>query len=199
MKFKVLFCLLLLAIHPAIGKELSGPKDGVILIIRHAEKPVQGYTLTPAGVERAKAYVNYFKNYTLDSKPFTLDYLFAAADSPSSHRSRLTIEPLSRAIGLPIDSHFKHNEYQELADKIGGEPPGKHILICWRHEDIPGLVHALGGNPDQLIPGGKWPEQVFGWVIQLRYNGDGKLIKAERIEENLMPDDSDAIKAKDKN
>jgi hypothetical protein len=49
---------------------------------------------------------------------------------------------------------------------------------------------ALGADPKQVIPNGKWPQEVFGWVIQLRYDADGRLAEAKRINENLMPDDS---------
>jgi len=85
-------------------------KNAVILIIRHGEKPASGYELSPEGKERAQAYVNYFKNFTVDSKPLHLDYLFAGADAPNSHRPRLTIEPLSKALGLSIDTRFQNLE-----------------------------------------------------------------------------------------
>src|SRR5437870_2950563 len=87
---------------PAHQGKTSGLCDATILIIRHAEKPDSGPGLTPAGHERAEAYVQYFKTFTLDSKPLKLDALFAAADSEKSHRPRLTLEPLSKALGLKI-------------------------------------------------------------------------------------------------
>jgi hypothetical protein len=43
--------------------------NSVIVIIRHAEKPADGDGLAPAGEVRANGYVDYFKNFTLDSKP----------------------------------------------------------------------------------------------------------------------------------
>src|SRR5262245_23064071 len=46
----------------------EGPKNSVILIIRHAENPANGHGLSPRGEERAKAYKNYFLNFTVDSK-----------------------------------------------------------------------------------------------------------------------------------
>ncbi len=165
-------------------------KNAVILVIRHAEKPDSGYDLTPDGYKRANAYVNYFKNFTVYSQPFTIDHLFAAADSPKSHRPRLTLEPFSKASGLDIDTNFNSKEFQELADAIRAGSYGKHILICWHHEAIPQLVRAFGANPDTLFPGGQWPDDIYGWVIQLRYDSNGHLADAKRIEENLMPDDA---------
>ncbi|MBI4982160.1 MAG: flagellar basal body-associated protein FliL [Candidatus Omnitrophica bacterium] len=169
---------------------LPALKNAVILIIRHAEKPESGYVLSPQGQERAQAYVKYFQNYTIDSKPLHIDYLFSSADSEKSHRPRLTIEPLSKALGIKIDTRFKNDEFSELAREIQLRPHGKHILICWHHGRIPLLLNALGVDPDRLLPQGKWPADVFCWVIQLRYNENGQLFNSMCINENLMPGDS---------
>lgn len=197
MKFNVLIGgLLALAIPAAIVAELppngksSTLKNAVILVIRHAEKPDDGCGLSADGEARARAYVNYFKNFTLDGQPLKLDYLFAAADSKESHRPRLTIEPTSKALGLAIDRRFKSKQFQELADEIQTRPHGKVILIAWHHGEIPALLRALGTDPNQVIPDAKWPEDVFGWLIQLRYDSNGRLLETKRINEKLMPDDS---------
>ena len=130
------------------------------------------------GEERARCYVDYFKNFSVDSKPLKLDYIFAAADSAGSRRPGLTVAPLSRATGLAVDSRFGSKQFQELADEIRSRPHGQHILICWHHGAIPGLLHALGAEPDRVIPQAKWPENVFGWVIQLRYDETEKWSKS---------------------
>ena len=160
------------------------------MVIRHAEKPDAGSGLSAAGEARAAAYVNYFKNFKVEGQPLKLDCLFAAADSKASHRPRLTIEPTSKALGLDINSRFKAGDFQGLADEIRSQPHGQAILIAWHHGKIPSLLRALGADPDQVIPKGKWPDDVFGWLIQLRYDSDGHLMEAKRINEKLMPDDS---------
>jgi broad specificity phosphatase PhoE len=197
MKSKYFFCALLaLAIPTALfadppsAGQSSALKNTVILVIRHAEKPDDGSGLSAAGEARARAYVNYFKNFTIDGQPSKPDCLFAAADSKGSHRPRLTIEPTSQALGLAIESRFKDKEFQELADEIQSRPHGKIILICWHHGEIPQLLRALGASPEKLIPNAKWPEDVFGWLIQLRYDENGQLLESKRINENLLPDDS---------
>jgi broad specificity phosphatase PhoE len=196
MKFKLFLCgLLALAIPTAIFAKEHGEKSGalknaVILIIRHAEKPDSGSRLSADGEIRAKSYVNYFKSLTLDGQPLKLDYLFAAADSKESSRPRLTIEPTSKTFGVAIDSRFKDKNFLELAAEIRGRPHGKTILVAWHHGEIPGLLRALGADPNQLIPNAKWPEDVFGWLIELRYDADGQLVETRRINENLLPDDS---------
>jgi hypothetical protein len=194
---RFLYCLALTAALAGLCSAAPNPsplQDAVILIIRHAEKPPSGPELTPAGVQRAEAYVNYFKNFPLDSQPLKLDSLIATADSKGSRRPRLTLTPLSQALKIPLDTRFKDKDYQGLADELRSTPHGKHILICWHHGAIPNLVRALGADPASLIPDGEWPPSVFGWLIELRYDHDGRLMAGEckRINEHLMPDDAAA-------
>ncbi|MFK2900567.1 flagellar basal body-associated protein FliL [Dyella jejuensis] len=160
-----------------------------MMIIRHAEKPESGAGLAPEGVARAQAYVGYFEHFTLDGEPMVPNALYATADSPSSMRPRLTITPLSRALGLPIDDRFTDKQTRELAESLRTDPHGDHVLIAWHHGELPKLVRDLGGDPTTLIPGGKWPSQVFGWVVVLRYDHRGRLVSSQLIHEHRMPDD----------
>jgi len=158
-----------------------------VLIIRHGEKPETGTGLTSKGEERAKAYVKYFQTLKTGVGTFHPDYLFASADSKKSARERLTLEPLAKAINQSINLTFKNGRYQELADAMRAKRHGKNILICWHHGNIPKLVDALGGDSTKLIPGGKWPDAVFDWVIQLSFDSSGRLLPSQtkRIQERL--------------
>jgi hypothetical protein len=187
-------CLAQTPASPApAAKEPNALRNVVILIVRHAEKPESGMELTPAGAQRAEAYTNYFRKFAVDSKPLHLDCLIAAADSKNSHRSRLTLEPLSKSLGLPLDLRYADNQAAELAGELRARPHGQQILIAWHHGQIPTLIEGLGGDPARLLPGGKWPDEVYSWVIQLRYDAEGRLIPGETkcIHENLMPGDAD--------
>jgi len=170
----------------------EGPKDAVVLIIRHAEDGATGPGLTPSGQERAEAYKDYFLKFTVDSKRLCPDVVFAAKDSKKSHRPRLTVEPFAKAAKLKIDSRFGNNQSSELAADLRANHQRKVILICWRHPYVPDLLHALGAKPEDLLPRGKWPGSVYDWVILLSYDKDGRLIPAStrRINEHLMPGDS---------
>ena len=170
----------------------DGPKDAVVLIIRHAEKPDTGPGLSPSGQQRAEAYKHYFRKFTVDSKRLRIDAIFAAKDSKQSQRPRLTVEPFAKAAKLRIDTRFSSNRSAELAAALRATQQGKRILISWRHGDIPDLLQALGAKPESLLPRGKWPDPVFDWVILLSYDQDGRLIPAgtKRINEHLMPGDS---------
>lgn len=172
----------------------SALKNAVILVIRHGEKPESGEVLSPAGEARAQAYANYFKNYSIDGQPHPPDHLFAAKDSSSSSRPRLTIEPTAKALGLPIDSRFDDNQFLELAQQLQSTPHGTNILICWHHGNIPQLLQALGADPGKLLPGGKWPDAVFNWVMQLRYDANGQMLDSTRITENFTPAASEQSK-----
>ena len=170
----------------------EGPKDAVMLIIRHAEDGASGRGLTPRGQERADAYKNYFLNFTVDSKRLEPTVIFVAKDSKQSHRPRLTVEPFAKAANLRIDAHFGNNQSAELAADLRATQQGKRVLICWRHPYVPDLLRALGAKPEDLLPRGKWPGTVYDWVILLSYDQDGRLIagSSRRINEHLMPGDS---------
>lgn len=167
----------------------NGLADTTVMIIRHAEKPKSGPGLTPEGEARARAYAGYFQHFSVDGQPMTPDTLYAAADSKSSMRPRLTLEPLSRALGLPIDDRFADKRTKELANALRNQPHGHRVLISWHHGEIPALIHDLGGDSHALIAGDKWPTDVFGWVVVLRYDHQGRLADAQVIHEHLMPDD----------
>jgi hypothetical protein len=179
--------LLWIGVHCTNANPLQ---SSVVIIVRHAEKPDTGDGLAPAGDARANAYVDYFKHFTVNSNAVHFDYLFAAKDSRESKRPRLTIKPLSKALGLVINTEFKDDKYAELAEELhAGRYRNKNILVCWHHGKIPELLAALGADPHKLLPNGKWPEDVFGWVVRLEYDQKGNL-NATVEDENLMPGDA---------
>ena len=170
----------------------DGPKDSVVLIIRHAEDGGIGRALAPRGEQRAEAYKNYFLNFTVDSKGREPQAIFAAKDSSKSHRPRLTVEPFAKAAKLKIDTRFGNNDSNELGADLRANQQGKVILICWRHPYVPDLIHALGANPEDFLPHGKWPGSVYDWVVLLSFDQNGHLIpsSSKRITEHLLPGDS---------
>jgi hypothetical protein len=170
----------------------DGPKDAVVIIIRHGEDADSGDGLSPLGEERAEAYKKYFLNFTVDSKQREPAVIFAAKDSKKSHRPRLTMEPFAKAANLKIDMRFGNDQSADLAADLRAKQQGKVILICWRHPYIPALLSALGANPETFLPKGKWPGGVFDWIIVLSFDQDGHLIPSSstRTNEHLLPSDS---------
>src|SRR4029453_5223419 len=106
----------------------DGPKDAVVLIIRHAENGGPGRDLAPRGHERAEAYKNYFLNFTVDSKRLEPAVILAAKDSKQRHRPRLTVEPFAKAAKLKIDTRFGNNQSTELAADLRANHQEKVIL-----------------------------------------------------------------------
>jgi phosphohistidine phosphatase SixA len=159
-----------------------------VLIVRHAERQGEEDKLTPAGLARASAYARYFKTLTLGGRHIRLAHLIAE----KSERTRRTLEPLSKAIHLPLDTRFSNKQYQALADDLRAHPYGREILICWHHGKIPDLIRAFGGDPDLLIANGKWPKGTYDWIVDLRFDAAGKLSDAGEtiVHEHLMPGDS---------
>jgi hypothetical protein len=170
----------------------DGPKDAVVLIIRHAEDADSGDGISPLGQERAEAYKNYFLNFTVDSQRREPNVIFAAKDSKKSHRPRVTMEPFAKAANLKIHTHFGNSQSADLAAELRANQQGKVILICWRHPYIPALLGALGANPESFLPNGKWPGAVFDWIILLSFDQNGHLIpsSSRRTNEHLLPGDS---------
>jgi hypothetical protein len=108
----------------------EGPKGAVVLIIRHAEDAGTGRGLSPRGQQRAEAYKDYFKNFTVDSKRLCPDAIFVAKDSKKSHRPRLTVEPFAKAERLRIDTRL-------LAPPLRPSPPSRarsksrRLIAAW--------------------------------------------------------------------
>jgi hypothetical protein len=189
-------CLFIAAIYGSallvVADAQEGPKNSVVLIIRHAENPANGHGLSPRGEERAEAYKNYFLNFTIDSKRLEPNAVVVAADSKQSHRPRLTVEPFAKAAKLPIDNRFANKQPADLAAGLRANYQGKVILVCWHHGQIPDLLRALGAAPETLLPNGKWPKTVYDWTIMVSYDENGHLIpeSTRRISEHLLQGDS---------
>jgi hypothetical protein len=162
--------------------------NNTILIVRHSEKPDTGTGLTPVGEARARLYAKYFEPFQEEGLSLSVDCLYAGADSTNSVRPRLTLEPLSKATGLPLHLKVGTKDSEVLVRELRTEAHGRHPLIAWRHGEIPALLTAFGASPEQLLPNGKWPDDVFDWVIMLNLGPDGQLSSATLIHEHLkMP------------
>jgi hypothetical protein len=70
--------------QPARDESSTGPRNTVVLIIRHAEDANSGKGLSPLGTTRADGYANYFKNFTIEGKHLRLNYILATRDSRNS-------------------------------------------------------------------------------------------------------------------
>ncbi|OWK38467.1 hypothetical protein FRUB_07587 [Fimbriiglobus ruber] len=158
----------------ADDKSLTYPSQ--VLIIRHAEKPVDDPTspeLTPEGKDRAVELYKLFEQSGMRPKPFaTPDFLFAGKDTMKSHRPRLTVVPLAKKLKLAVNSEYGNADMDKLVDELFHNPKytGKVVLISWRHGAIPKLAPKLKatGSPE------KWEDEVYDRVWQITYDRAGK-------------------------
>jgi hypothetical protein len=159
--------------------------NNTVLIIRHSEKPEAGNGLTAQGEERARLYVKYFQPFQDQQPPIEVSSLYAGADSKNSIRPRLTLEPLSKAINLPINSSISSKDSAVLVAELRSQPHGHCPLIAWRHGEMPALLTAFGASPDKLLPNGQWPDDVFDWVVVLTVGPDGQLVSQKLVRQRL--------------
>lgn len=159
--------------------------NNVVLIVRHAEKPDSGRGLTPRGEARARAYASYFEPFHEGAWKLKVDALYAGSDSHGSVRPRLTLEPISKATGLELDSSIDTKEPDRLVTLLRTQQHGTHPLIAWRHGQIPALLQAFGASPT-LLPNNKWPDETYDWVLVLQFGPRGRLLKQELVVEHLL-------------
>jgi len=159
---------------------LKGGGPSVILLMRHGEDAGQrDFNLNPRGYQRAAALPKLFGSRL--PKP---QVIIATRASKGSNRPIETVEPLAKALNLPIDNRFRDDDFAALAhDLLTDERyEGKTILVCWHHGSIPKLAKALGvkGAP-------KWPDRQFDhvWVIEPKR----KSTRFEDVPQKLLDGD----------
>jgi phosphohistidine phosphatase SixA len=147
-----------------------------IVLMRHAEKTGKegDRGLSEAGVARAERLATWIPDTF--GQP---EFLIAAADSPKSRRSNLTLEPLARATGLAIDDSIENADFRVLADRLLADPryAGKRVVVAWHQGKLPKLARALGA-PAGSYPE-KWGREVFDRVLCLDYQQAAEPTAAE--------------------
>lgn len=167
--------------------------DSTVLVVRHAEKPATGASLTHEGFARAKEYARYFHPFVVDGAQFSINALYAGSDEPDSIRPRLTLEPLSQTTGVPLNTHFSTTDSDAIAHALVEEVHKDHVLIAWRHKKIPALLKALGADIIRLLPDGEWPDSVYDWAVFLHFDAAGHLGQQRLIHEpNPLPKSTEA-------
>ena len=155
----------------------------------HAEKPDDSLGengLTALGQKRAEAYIKYFQPFHDGDVSLQISALYAGADSTSSIRPRLTLEPLSKASGLVLDKTISTKDPATMVALLRTHPHGRTPLICWRHGQLPALLSAFGVAPELLLPGGKWPDDVYDWVLVLQFDARGRVSSQRLLHEDLQ-------------
>lgn len=161
----LLSCLLLSAL-------VAGAQPAQIILLRHAEKldDPDAVHLSPRGEERAGALVSLLgRNSPLTSNaPVAALYGTRITKHNHSRRTGETLAPLSKDLGLPVNTSFDSDNYSLLTTSVLNNPAyrGKTVIVCWTHHDIAQLAGALGVRPQPE----RWKDKTFDrlWIITYR-------------------------------
>ena len=128
---------------PAAASAALGPLEPVTVIaLRHAEKDLanpRDPELTGPGQARGRALARM-----LQSAGVT--HLF----STDTRRTRQTLQPLSVALSLNIES-YSPADLDGFAQKLADLQPGSVAVVSGHSNTTPGLVLALGGRVENVV------------------------------------------------
>jgi hypothetical protein len=156
---------------PAQAQSARVSRPGQIILIRHAEKPVDPADphLSRAGVERARQFVSFIQTDPAMRRFGSPVAVFATQTTKDDNgqRTQETVAPLAAALGLTVQTPYHGKDFTALATRILSTPAyaGKTVVICWNHEEIPQLAAALGVTPAPP----KWKGSVFDMVYVITY------------------------------
>lgn len=109
-------------------------QETVIVLLRHAEKTHKGDTaeLSVAGHRRAEQLPALLR-------PYNPSALFAS----HLRRTQQTLEPLSKALSLPVQVYVRGEE-RALARRLLALHPGERMVVCGHSDTLGTLIEALG-------------------------------------------------------
>ena len=156
------YLLAFLSFMIATSSLLAMPKQ--VILLRHAEKPATGDTLSPLGFKRATALVTYFSQNNL---PFQLQTAVAvyAQSSDKDHGSTRcvqTIGPLANFLEVPLYTKYSRDEYKKMVEEIDKTYSTGLVLICWSHDNLNKIAAQFGIKKTP-----KWTGSAYDpvWVI----------------------------------
>lgn len=148
-------CVLLIVGGAAAGA-MAGPTS--VIVLRHAEKLADDPDpqLSPAGRIRAEALVSMLEDAEI-RRIFSTDY----------RRTRETVEPLARALGLEVEI-YDPGDLPGLVRRLAesGEPS----LVVGHSNTTTAVVELLGGAPGPPIEDATEFDRLY--VLQTDFSGN---------------------------
>lgn len=114
-----------------------------IYVIRHGEKPDDKNIpdLTIQGVARAHYLINYWKNQNIPNPDIIYCY---KNGNGLRNRSYQLMTPLATNYNIYINADFEDDkEEDKMISHVFKNNPGKIVLICWEHTNIPLIVKLI--------------------------------------------------------
>jgi len=140
-----------------------------IVLIRHGEKPEDGYGLSCQGTNRASALpaVLYAK-FGLPGIIYVPS--FTQSDTTKHSRMYQTISPFTRKYGLKLNSNYKVNDISGVAKNILKQKGT--VLVVWEHKGLVDLAEQLGVKEKV-----RWKDDDFDsiWIITFSKKGKTRL------------------------
>ena len=138
-----------------------------IVLIRHAEKPTEGYSLSCQGVNRANALPP-----VLYAKFGLPGVIFVAQSDDTNQHSRMTqtITPFAKKYGLELNNKYKVNDIKDVTKNIRKQKGT--VLVVWEHKGLVEMANQLGVK-EKL----KWNSDDFDsiWIITFSKKGKARL------------------------
>ena len=189
------------------------PSASKIMIIRHAEKPVNSkdppYGVGPAGLrddesltvkgwQRAGALVGLFAPHEGQfQSPYlaTPQFVYASKAIPNSdsdsQRPQQTVTPLIQKLKLDngrVNFNFCKGDEKFVA--TSALACSGVVLICWEHKNIHKIVHHILQHQKNKISVPKtWPDERFDlvWVFDWDPGAEGYVF--HRVDQHLLDGD----------
>ncbi|MCX4626312.1 MULTISPECIES: hypothetical protein [unclassified Streptomyces] len=172
------------------------PKDALVMLIRHAEKPYAGDlgededgnenpgSLAGRGRRRAEELHRLFPPAGGSTLPRPAVVFAAGGPAGAPARCRQTVEPLVSALRTPLRGEFA----------VGAEPAAARaalaarmpVLVCWEHTGIPRLIRSLGAHQVLGIPAA-WPDRYDLVWLFTRQQGRWSF---RELPQHLLPGDA---------
>lgn len=140
-----------------------------VILLRHAEKPAKGDTLSSEGFARAQALVTYFSQPTM---PFQLQsplaiYAQNSSGGHSSTRPVQTIAPLANHWQVPLYTTYSADQCHKLVYEISRDYGSGLVVVCWSHDNLQEIATKFGVDNAPV-----WPGSAFDWVWVLNFKGN---------------------------
>ncbi len=122
-----------------------------VYLIRHGEKPADGDNgLTAQGMQRAKCLRTVFGA----SSSYNIGYIIAEHPKANGKRTRplMTVQPLANDLGLTVDTSCDRDDAECVANLVEDYGGSGNVLICWEHDNLTGIVTALGDTDAPYYP-----------------------------------------------
>ena len=154
-----------------------------IILVRHGEEPLveEGRELSKRGWARANALPKLFAKqqiaHLIALKPHK---------KTGSIRSIQTLQPISAALKLEIQTPYDRDEVADLVELVSNHRAydGKVVLIAWQHETLADIAREFGASKAP----NKWGK-AFDRYWVLKFQNDN-LVSFENLPQRLLPGDS---------